>query len=266
MPGKDDLGWGLTLRSGDLGDDRICQRVQLHELVRSRLPVARADRRVALQVDAPFTVEDVDARLVEVRVDLDLVDGGLDLAAGNDIGELRQDAVAHADRFDKASFDKGLHLSPGDVMRWGSDFPVFRLPVDAGAHPVDQVEIDVLELELLQTGAARCLDIVIVIVPQLGRDKELFTRHTSRDALFKSLANLLLVGVDLRRVDVAISVLQDRLLDDILGVLVVQERAQANDRDLVPAVHREPRARLWLNLCFSLYHSMCVCAYVRTFV
>ena len=97
VPGKDDLGWSLTLRSGDLGDDRVCEWIQLHELVRSRLPVARADRRVALQIDAPFTVEDVDARLVEVGVDLDLVDGGLDLAAGNDIGELRQNAVAHAD-------------------------------------------------------------------------------------------------------------------------------------------------------------------------
>lgn len=42
-------------------------------------------------------MEDVDALLVKVRVDLDLVDGGFDPAASDDISKLWQDAIADTD-------------------------------------------------------------------------------------------------------------------------------------------------------------------------
>lgn len=97
VPGKDDLRWGLALGRRKFIDHRICQRVQIHELVRSKLPMSRADGGVALHIDAPLAMEEVDLRLIEVWMDLNLIDGGSDTAASNKVGELWNDAVADTD-------------------------------------------------------------------------------------------------------------------------------------------------------------------------
>ena len=50
-----------------------------------------------MQIDVPLAMEDIDAGLVKVRVDLDLVNGGFDPAASDDISELWQNTVADTD-------------------------------------------------------------------------------------------------------------------------------------------------------------------------
>lgn len=122
---------------------------------------------------------------------------------------------------------------------------------------MNQVEINVLELELAETGTARLFNIAVIVMPQLGRDKELFARNTSLDALLKSLTNFLFISVKLGSVNVSVAVLKDGLLDDLLWVLIVQEGAQAYDRDLVTTVQCETRASLWLDyLLLSLNHNV----------
>lgn len=59
--------------------------------------MARADRGVALEVDAPLLMENVDTRLLEVGVNLDLVDSGPDAASSDKVCELGHHAVADTD-------------------------------------------------------------------------------------------------------------------------------------------------------------------------
>ena len=40
VPSEDHLGGGLAFGGGDFGNDWICKWVQLHELIRARLPMA----------------------------------------------------------------------------------------------------------------------------------------------------------------------------------------------------------------------------------
>ena len=56
--------------------------------------MARADSGVSLNVDAPFLVELEHLGLVQVGVDLNLVNDGLDPATGKYVSELRHHAVA----------------------------------------------------------------------------------------------------------------------------------------------------------------------------
>ena len=64
--------------------------------------------------------------------------------------------------------------------------------------PVDQVQIDVIELEILQTLLRRLLHVLRLPVhdPELGRDEELLTLHQSLlETLLDALAHRLLILV-----------------------------------------------------------------------
>ena len=118
VPGDDHLASGLALGSGDFSNDWICEWVQLHELIRARLPVTRADSGVALQIHTPLAMEQVDLLLLEVGMHLDLVTRWFNAASSNDISKLGHYAVAHADRFYKTSINKSLHTRPSDMLGW----------------------------------------------------------------------------------------------------------------------------------------------------
>ena len=62
--------------------------------------------------------------------------------------------------------------------------PVLTLVINRQNHPVDHVQVQVLESELAERLAASALNVVVVIVPELGRDEEVGSWHTCRDALF----------------------------------------------------------------------------------
>mmetsp|Transcript_31942 Transcript_31942/g.42297 ORF Transcript_31942/g.42297 Transcript_31942/m.42297 type:complete len:330 (+) Transcript_31942:145-1134(+) len=256
VPGEDDLGGGLTLGRGDLRDDGVGQRVQVHKLTGAGLPMAGADRGVGLQVDAPFTVELVALLLLEVGVHLDLVHDGLDARIGEHVSEHGHHAVAHTDRLGQAGVNEGLHLGPDDMVRRVGDLPVLALPVDAGAHPVNEVEVNVLKLELAEGGTAGLLHVLVVRVPQLRRDVELLAGHTSSHHLLEGLSDQLLVAVDHRSVDVAVAVLKNGPLDHLFGVVGHQEGTEADNGDLGTVVEGEAGALLRNDLSFN--HCECV--------
>ena len=118
VPSEDHLSSSLALGGGNLSNDWICEWVQLHKLIRARLPVTRADGSVALQIHTPLAMEQVDLLLLEVWVHLNLVHRWLDAAPGNDISKLGHYAVAHTNRLCQTSIDESLHTRPGDMLRW----------------------------------------------------------------------------------------------------------------------------------------------------
>ena len=238
MPGQDNLSGRLALGCGNLQDHRVSQRVDVHKFITACLPVTRSDGSVALKVDAPLSVENVDLLLLEVGVALDLVDNRFDAAASNKIGELGHDAVAHSNRLCQAGVDEGFHLSPNHVMRGRGNVPVRAFPVYAGTNPVHEVKVDVLELELAEGLAASAFNVIVAIVPQFGGDVKLLTLDTGGNALSDCLANLLLVGVDVSGVNVTIAVLKDGLLDHLLRVVGHEECAKTDHRDLGSVVQR----------------------------
>ena len=247
VPGKNHLSWGLALSRGDFSDHGLRKRVKLQELVWARLPVTGADRGVRLNEDAPLLVEHVDLLLLEVGVDLDLVDGGLDACIRHHVSEHGHHAVAHADGLGETGINESLHLGPDDMVGWALNGPSWRVPVEDGSDPVDQVQVEVVETELAQGLATGSLNIVVVIVPQLRGDVELGTGNSRLDALRDCLSDLLLVSIDLGGVDVAVSVLKNGLLYHLLGVLRVEEGSKTNDRDLGPIVQGESGASLGLD-------------------
>ena len=135
--------------------------------------MARADRGVALEIDAPLASEFIALLLLEVGVDLNLVNSGLDAASCDKVGKHRHYTVADANRLAKTSIDKGLHFAPNDVVRRGSDVPILGIPVDDGADPVDKVKVNVVELQLAEGLAAGALNVVVAVVPELGCDEKL---------------------------------------------------------------------------------------------
>ena len=118
VPSEDHLSSSLAFGGGNLSNDWICEWVQLHELIRARLPVTGADGGVALQIHTPLAMEHVDLLLIEVGVHLNLVYRWLDAASGDDVSKLGHYAVAHADRFRQTGIDESLHTRPGDMLRW----------------------------------------------------------------------------------------------------------------------------------------------------
>ena len=109
-----------------------------------------------------------------------------------------------------------------------------------GQRPVHQVEIQVCEPELLETGVDGLLDAGVEGAPQLGGDEEVLALDDAGiNALLDSLADLVLVAVALRRVDVAVADLDgvgDGLSDLARGGL---PGAQTEGRDLSASVELE---------------------------
>ena len=133
------------------------------------------------------------AHLLEVRVQLDLVDRRRHAGLRNQAFEVLRLEVGDPDRPHqpfRLQLDKGL--------------PRLHIQVVGGHRPVDQVQIDVLQLEPLEARLARPLGLLVavVVVPALGRDEDLLaieSRGVDR------LADGALVAVSRGRVDVAVA-------------------------------------------------------------
>src|SRR5699024_10576630 len=112
-----------------------------------------------------------------------------------------------------------------------------RIVVGRG-RPVDEVEVDVVEAELLEALAERTLGLLgpVAIVPQLGRDEELITGDAG---LRDGAAHALLIAVDSGGVDVAVADFEG-IGDDALGLVRVDlEHAEAQLRDRLAVVEGE---------------------------
>ena len=169
-----------------------------------------------------------------VGVQLDLVHSRNDLG-GRVVKKLLKvlDAkVGDTNVADLAGGRQLLHLLPGlDEVPVGQ---VLGLVFGVGrAGPVNQVQVDVVDIEVLQGGGNAVLHTVVPGVVQLGSDPDLVTGNAG---VLDTLADLVLVTVGEGSVDVAVA-LQQGILDglaDFIGLGLPS--TQANGGDLVAGV------------------------------
>ncbi|EGX93195.1 DNA double-strand break repair and VJ recombination XRCC4 [Cordyceps militaris CM01] len=133
----------------------------------------RRQRAVRRDRDAvpPVKREQVHAVVLQVRVELNLVDGRHHLGRLEDRLQVLRQEVGHANRPGPARGLDRLHLGP------------FLLQRRAGAlgepRPVQQIEIDIVDAELLEGRVKVRLRVRLFQRRQLGRNVELLARHAA---------------------------------------------------------------------------------------
>ncbi len=152
--------------------------------------------------------------LLQVRVNLDLEDGGLNPGVAHDISDPLAVEVRQADVLHKPRIVQGLHGLPGlldrdvdqlhlRVGRVGVVEPLGRVPLLEGDElqrdrKVDQVIVEVIEAEVGQRPLAGSLDMLGLVegVPQLARHPEVLAfDDPSINGPLDALSNLFLVAI-----------------------------------------------------------------------
>jgi hypothetical protein len=87
--------------------------------------------------------------LEEIGVQFNLVGNGLDASISPYVEEDGDSAIRYTNVLDQSSVDEALHLCPDLVVGCRLDEILAVLPHKLGGHPVDQVEVDVVKLQLL---------------------------------------------------------------------------------------------------------------------
>ena len=83
---------------------------------------------------------------------------------------------------------------------------------------MDQVQVDVFKLELLQAPAECALDVLALILPEFGGDKDFLSLDTGLEGLLESLSDGLLILIDAGGVDVTVAMGDNSLIDDLYCV------------------------------------------------
>jgi hypothetical protein len=171
-----------------LARERRERRVQ-----RARRPARDGRQRaVGRRGDAARAQVGEQPRAREVPVQLDLVHRRhqrVAVAAVEHGGQVLGQEVADADRGREPGRAQARHGGPGGAQRGGRVGPARALVGEVGR--VQQVEVDAVELQLLERGAQRGLD-VVGAVHHLGRDVEAGARDAT---LLDGDAHLGLVAV-----------------------------------------------------------------------
>jgi len=138
-------------------------------------------------------------------------------------------------------------------MGRGGNFPVGVVPVDDRAHPVDKIQINVIQFQLAERFADGSLHVVVIRVPQLGDDVELGARDSSLDALGDGFSNLLFISINHGGVDVTVTVFKNGFLDHLLRIVRHEESSESENWDLSSVVQSESGASLRLD-CADFDH------------
>src|SRR5271157_3148527 len=104
---------------------------------------------------------------------------------------------------------------------------------------MDEIEIDVVELESLETGLEGGLDAfrTMIVIPELRGDKHFLALNLPRlEHILDRFADLLFISVAFGSVELAKSCLQRRLGRDSGRDGVGNQRAEAERRDFIVAV------------------------------
>lgn len=222
---------GLSLADLALGSD-LLDLLVIQDTGHAVLVVA--ERRVSLDKDVLLLQVSSELGLLEVRVGLDLVDSGDDLAVGEEALKALLGEVRNTDGADLALLDKSLHRLPG-ILELGllveSNAAGVRVldpealaDIGAGLEgngPVDEVQVEVVSLQLLQGLVAGGLDELWLVggVPELGGKEDLLTGDTRG---LPATANFLLVLVASGTIDVAVAVLESDL-NGLLDLIRLRE-------------------------------------------
>lgn len=227
-PGENNLGESEAAAVGDgveglVGADLFTRGGNL---------VLRAQRGVGLGDNVVFETE-LDKVLVgEERVNLNLVDGGLDLGKGQKLLEAGDSPVGDTDCANFAAGDEVLHGSPrrlgvlgevlvDDILSVRANLGVVVGVLFSSDGPVNEEEVNVISAKVVEGVLQRPLDILglVKMVPDLCGDEDILTLHTrvAVDKVAHSLTNLILVAVEPGTVEVTVSGLES-LSDGLVGL------------------------------------------------
>src|SRR6267143_3206936 len=123
-PPNHDLRGRTGVLRGKLRDDRMFQ------------PAPARERAVGLELDSVFLAKRKQVLLEEERMELDLVDGWRRRRSGQELLQVSDRVIAHADRTGEAL-----------VVQLQEGFP--RIMAKAGDGPMNQVQVDVIEPEVV---------------------------------------------------------------------------------------------------------------------
>lgn len=243
-PGDQDLGESVAALLGD----GVQGRVGVDLLAGSGHLVLGAEGRVGGGHD--LVVEAVLDQLVvgQEGVDLDLVDGGLDVAPGEEVLEVGDGPVGDTDGLGLALLVQLLHGAPGRLLVLGELLldHVLALLVQlghvlvvllGGDGPVDEEEVDVVKAELLEGVVERPLDLLrlVQVVPDLSAHEEVGALDVAvlLEEVADGLTDLVLVLVEPGAVEVAIAGLQRGHggIVGLAGVAIAGEGAEADGGD-----------------------------------
>ena len=213
-PGKDDLCRGGTDTVGDLLDDLVLDEQGLIDHV-------VAESRVLGDVNTLLTAPLDEVGLEEAGVALDLVGGRDDTSAVNQSLEVLLGVVGDTDSASLLLVELGHSLpcvDDGDgvkhldvtVLLEREEVLVNILLLVESDREVNKVQVEVVEAELSKAVVESRSDVVgpVLGVPELGCDEEILTLDALSESLLESLSDLLLVAVDLSKINVLVAGLE----------------------------------------------------------
>ena len=141
---------------------------------------------------------------------LDLVDNGLDAGVRPQIQDDSDVSIRDSDALNEASINETFKFRPDLVSRGVLDevLPVF--PDELWTHPVHQVEIYIVELQLGEGTAKSTLYVFSFILPQLSSDKNFLTLNLAGcENLLQRFTNGTLILIDRSSVNVTVTLVED---------------------------------------------------------
>ena len=212
-PGKDDLSRGSTDAVGDLLDGLVGNEQGLTDHV-------VAEGRVLSDVNTLLTHPLDEVGLEEARVALDLVGSGGDTSSVDQSLEVLLGVVGDTDSAGLLLVELGHGLPCVDNRDRVKHLDVIALEreevlvnilllVESNGE-VDKVQVEVVEAELSEAVVESRGNIVglVLRVPELGCDEEVLTLDALAESLLEGLSNLLLVAVDLGKINVLVASLE----------------------------------------------------------
>src|SRR5947209_8505893 len=210
-PTNEDLGRRPRVPRRDLGNDRMIESMTARE------------GAVCFELDLLAHAEFEQGLLIEERMELDLVHGGWSRRRAEQFLQVSDRVVAHPDRPRESLVTDLEERLPGLLSQ-------------TGHGPVDEVQIDVVEAELAATLLERPQRglVALVVVPELGRDEDLFARDP---ALPNRGSEVALVPIQFRGIEQAVSDLEGGR-DRVAGLLARAglPHAEPGDRHRVAVV------------------------------
>lgn len=233
-PGDEDLSKGVAAALSDLveglvGADGLTSGGDL---------VLGTKGRVGSREDVVLKAELDELLVGQEGVNLDLVNGGLDLSKGHQLLEAVDGPVGDTNGTGLAASINLLHGAPcglgvlsevllDDVLAISTDLGLVVLVLLSGDGPVDEEEVNVVKAEVLERVLERPLDLLglVEVVPDLCADEDVLTLDTVvlGEEITHGLTNLTLVQVEPSTVEVSVASLEgsdDSLVGLALGALV----------------------------------------------
>ena len=201
--------------TGDPDDDRV---LDVDRVFRGPVPDRASRRPERAEGDGQDVVgHDVleEFGLLEVGVHLHLVGRRLDAGIAQQQAQLGDGHVGGADVANEALSHCSLELPPRREVAFvtvGLRSRIARADIDAGCvmvgeRPVDQVQVQVLETQVVEGLPQRGEDILgrVPVIPELGRDPEVLARHAAGLDPLERCSDLRFVPVHGCAVEVAVA-------------------------------------------------------------